>query len=67
MSDEDLEENVIDEDAEDGKNFNIGIPKELLTKDRIPTNKFKYDGGELPTFFTRHKNNYKYYEDNENA
>ena len=61
----DLKENVIDEDAEDGKNFNIGIPKELLTKDRIPTNKFKYDGGELPTFFTRHKNNYKYYEDNE--
>ena len=34
--------------------FNIGIPKELLIKDKIT--KISYDGGELPTFFSGNKN-----------
>ena len=33
--------------------FNIGIPKELLIRDKI--SKIKYDGGELPTFFSGNK------------
>ena len=63
------EENLEEKDNEDVNDFNIGIPKELLSKD-IQLNhnhKHKYDGGDLPTFFTRDKNNYKYYEEEENS
>ena len=47
---------------EEINSFTIGIPKELLTKDRFHNAKNIYDGGELPTFFTRNKNNYIFYE-----
>ena len=47
---------------EEINSFTIGIPKELLTKDRFHNAKNIYDGGELPTFFTRNKNNYIFYD-----
>ena len=37
--------------------LNIGIPKELLNKDISFNSKNKYDGGDLPTFFAKDKNN----------
>ena len=52
-----------EKDNEDINSFNIGIPKELLTKDIVFKYKHKYDGGDLPTFFARNKNNYLFYED----
>ena len=56
-----------EKDDENINNFNIGIPKELLSKDIIlnHNHKYKYDGGDLPTFFARDKNNYKFYEEEE--
>ena len=59
------EENSEENDLDNPNNFKIGIPKELLTKDKAFSQKYKYDGGELPTFFTRNKNIYKYYEEDE--
>ena len=40
---------------EELNSFNIGIPKELLSKEPTSPSKHKYDGGELPTFFARNK------------
>ena len=57
-----IEKNV-EKNNEDINSFNIGIPKELLTKDLIFKHKYKYDGGELPTFFARNKNKYLFYDD----
>ena len=37
--------------------LNIGIPKELLNKDISFNSKNKYDGGDLPTFFAKDRNN----------
>ncbi len=53
-----------DNNLEEINSFNIGIPKELLTKDKIHSSKFKYDGGELPTFFSREKSSQMLYEIN---
>ena len=53
-----------DNNLEEINSFNIGIPKELLTKDKIHSSKYKYDGGELPTFFSREKSNQILYEIN---
>ena len=54
------------DEIENIDSFNIGIPKQLLTKDIIVNSKVKYDGGELPSFFSRDKNKYVYYEITEN-
>ena len=43
--------------------FNIGIPKELLIKDKYLSPKKKYDGGELPTFFTRTRSKYVFFDE----
>ena len=61
------EEDFEEKDCEEISDFNIGIPKELLTKDYISINKNKYDGGELPTFFARDISNYQFYESDENS
>ena len=49
-------------DFDEVNSFNIGIPKELLTKEKFHNSKNTYDGGELPTFFTRNKNNYIFFD-----
>ena len=61
--------NIDGENKDNENGFNIGIPKELLKEDKInnPNHKHKYDGGELPTFFTRDKKEYKYYEEEEDS
>ena len=53
-----------DNNLEEINSFNVGIPEELLTKDKIHSSKFKYDGGELPTFFSREKSSQMLYEIN---
>ena len=50
-------EKDVEKNNEDINSFNIGIPKELLTKDLIFKHKYKYDGGELPTFLLEIKIN----------
>lgn len=50
------------DEIENIDDFNIGIPKQLLTKDIVVNTKAKYDGGELPSFFARDKSKYVYYE-----
>ena len=47
--------------------FNIGIPKELLIKDKNFTSKVSYDGGDLPTFFAGNINNNELEEKNEKS
>ena len=60
-----IDEDFID-DIKNINSFNIGIPKDLLSRDTMLNSEVKYDGGELPTFFSRDKNNYVYYEITEN-
>ena len=43
----------------------IGIPSELIINKRTSGQIHLYDAGELPTFFTRNRKNYIYYNDNE--
>ena len=52
---------------EEFNSFNIGIPKELLIKDKIFTSKANYDGGDLPTFFAGNINNNEIEEKNEKS
>ena len=66
MNKETIEYFQENEEIENIDAFNIGIPKQLLTKDIIDSTKSKYDGGELPSFFTRDKNKYVYYQVTEN-
>ena len=54
-----IDEDFID-DIKNINSFNIGIPKDLLSRDTMLNSEVKYDGGELPTFFSREKNKYQF-------
>ena len=59
-------ENLDLKQIEEINSFNIGVPQQLLIKDKNITSQVKYDGGELPTFFGDNINNKEMKEKNYN-